>query len=167
MTDNIDRRKFIKTAVGTAVGAVVAANLPAQAGEQGSKTAPGTEKIFLGGTIITMDDGRREVEAVAIAGGRILAAGDEAEVMKTGTEATEIVDLGGKTLMPSFIDAHGHFMNAPQIVKWANVSAPRGSHHQDRRLRPGAAGAREEAGNQEGRVDHRLRLRPLEPRRGA
>jgi len=100
MTDNIDRRKFIKTAVGTAVGAVVAANLPAQAGEQGSKTAPGTEKIFLGGTIITMDDGRREVEAVAIAGGRILAAGDEAEVMKTGTEATEIVDLGGKTLMP-------------------------------------------------------------------
>ena len=26
--------------------------------------------------------------------------------------------------MPAFIDAHGHFMNAPQIVKWANVSGP-------------------------------------------
>jgi predicted amidohydrolase YtcJ len=25
---------------------------------------------------------------------------------------------------PSFIDAHGHFMNAPQVVKWANVSGP-------------------------------------------
>ena len=82
------------------------------------------EKIFRGGTIITMDDTRREVKAVAVAGGRILAAGDEAEVMKTKGDATEVVDLGGKTLMPSFIDAHGHFMNSPQIVKWANVSGP-------------------------------------------
>jgi predicted amidohydrolase YtcJ len=84
----------------------------------------GAEKIFRGGTIITMDDERREVRAVAVAGGRILGMGDEAEVMKTKTDATEVVDLGGKTLMPSFIDAHGHFMNAPQIVKWANVSGP-------------------------------------------
>ena len=37
-------------------------------------------------------------------------------------DATKIIDLEGATLMPSFIDAHGHFMNAPQIVKWANVS---------------------------------------------
>jgi predicted amidohydrolase YtcJ len=87
-------------------------------------TDKGAEKIFRGGTIITMDDKRREVQAVAIAGGRILAAGDEAEVMKTRTDTTEVIELHGKTLMPSFIDAHGHFMNAPQIVKWANVSGP-------------------------------------------
>jgi predicted amidohydrolase YtcJ len=80
------------------------------------------ETIFRGGTILTMDDDRRQVEAVAIAGGRILAAGDEAVVMKTKSDDTLVVDLGGKTLMPSFIDAHGHFMNSPQIVKWANVS---------------------------------------------
>lgn len=80
------------------------------------------EKIFRGGTILTMDDARRQVEAVAIAGGRILAAGSEAEVMQTRNDTTVIVDLDGNTLMPSFIDAHGHFMNAPQIVKWANVS---------------------------------------------
>lgn len=84
----------------------------------------GAETIYRGGTIITMDDTRRDVKAVAVAGGRILAAGDEAEVMKTKTDATKVVDLGGKTLMPSFIDSHGHFMNAPQIVKWANVSGP-------------------------------------------
>jgi predicted amidohydrolase YtcJ len=82
------------------------------------------DTIFRGGTIITMDDRRREVKAVAIAGGRILAAGDETEVMQARTGATTIVDLQGNTLMPSFIDAHGHFMNAPQIVKWANVSGP-------------------------------------------
>jgi predicted amidohydrolase YtcJ len=80
------------------------------------------EKIFRGGTILTMEDDRPQVEAIAIAGGRILAAGDETEVMKTRGNATVLVDLGNNTLMPSFIDAHGHFINAIEIVKWANVS---------------------------------------------
>jgi len=124
MTDKIDRREFIKTAVGAAAGTLVAAHLPAGAAGPQAEAPQGAERIFRGGTIVTMDDARREVQAVAIAGGKILAAGDEAEVMKTKTDATEIVDLGGKTLMPSFVDAHGHFMNAPQIVKWANVSGP-------------------------------------------
>ena len=72
--------------------------------------------IYYGGPIVTMVDNRREVEAVAVAGGRIIAAGKKKYVMRTKTAATELVDLGGKTLMPSFIDSHGHFMNAPQIV---------------------------------------------------
>jgi len=84
----------------------------------------GAEKIFRGGPILTMEDDRQQVEAVAIANGRIIAAGSEAEVMQTRTDATVIVDLNGHTLMPAFIDAHGHFMNAPQIVQWANVSGP-------------------------------------------
>lgn len=72
--------------------------------------------IFRGGTILTMVDARPRVEAVAIAAGRILAAGTENEVMAAAGEAAEVVDLQGRTLMPSFIDAHGHFANAPQIV---------------------------------------------------
>lgn len=80
------------------------------------------ELIFRGGPILTMDDARPRVQAVAIAGGRILAAGAEAEVMATAGEGTEVVELNGHTLMPSFIDAHGHFANALQIVTWANVS---------------------------------------------
>lgn len=80
------------------------------------------ERIFRGGTILTMDDERQRVQALAVAGGRILSLGDEADVMSTRGDDTEIVDLGDRTLMPSFVDAHGHFANAPQIVKWANVS---------------------------------------------
>jgi predicted amidohydrolase YtcJ len=78
--------------------------------------------IFRGGTILTMVDDRPMVEAVAIADGHILVAGAEAEVMACAGTGTEVMDLGGRTLMPSFIDAHGHFVNAPQIVKWVNVS---------------------------------------------
>ena len=124
MTDSIDRRQFIKTGVTAALGAAVATQLPGCAGGMTQSRGNGAERIYRGGTILTMDDKQRQVEAVAITGGRILAAGSLAEVMKTRTDSTEIVDLGNKTLMPSFIDSHGHFMNAPQIVKWANVSGP-------------------------------------------
>lgn len=122
MPDKINRQQFIKTSVGAAIATVVVGNLPTSAAE--TPAAQGAEKIFRGGPIITMDNARRQVEAVAIAGGRIIAAGTEADVMKTRTNATVIVDLKGNTLMPSFIDAHGHFMNSPQVVKWANVSGP-------------------------------------------
>ncbi|SEB07013.1 amidohydrolase [Rubrimonas cliftonensis] len=42
--------------------------------------------------------------------------------MALATDATEIVELDGATLLPGFIDSHGHFMNAPQLVRWVNVS---------------------------------------------
>ncbi len=78
--------------------------------------------IYFGGTILTMDDDRREVEAIAVADGKIIATGQRDYVMRSKAEHTRLIDLQGKTLMPSFIDSHGHFMNAPQVVKWANVS---------------------------------------------
>lgn len=124
MTDSTDRREFIKKSAGTALGAAVVANLPACASLESMMGGKRAEAIYKGGTIVTMDDKRRQVAAVAVAGGRIIAAGDEAEVMKTKGEVTKIVDLGRTTLMPSFIDSHGHFMNAPRIVTWANVSGP-------------------------------------------
>ena len=80
--------------------------------------------IYFGGPIITMDDDRPEVEAIAVTDGRIIAAGQKEYGMRSKEDHTVLEDLAGKTLMPAFIDAHGHFMNAPQIVNWANVSGP-------------------------------------------
>jgi len=79
------------------------------------------DTIYRNGTVLTMVDDRRQAEAVAVAGGKILAVGSDADVMAHNGANTVVVDLGGHTLMPSFIDAHGHFMNALQVVKWANV----------------------------------------------
>jgi predicted amidohydrolase YtcJ len=124
MPDKLSRKQFLQTSVGAAIATVVAGKLPLSATELTIAQAQGAEKIFRGGPILTMDDNQQQVEAVAIAGGRIIAAGTAADVMATATAATEIVELNGNTLMPSFIDAHGHFMNAPQIVQWANVSGP-------------------------------------------
>jgi predicted amidohydrolase YtcJ len=118
---DIDRRKLILAAGGTAlgVGEALAKGRKAKKAERAKRTA---EKIFHGGVILTMVDDKPKVDAVAIANRRIIAAGDEATVMPLADGKTQIIDLKGATLLPSFIDAHGHFMNAPQIVKWANVS---------------------------------------------
>ena len=41
-------------------------------------------------------------------GGRILAVGTKEEVLKSKGDATKIIDLAGKTMLPGFVDAHGH-----------------------------------------------------------
>ena len=87
-------------------------------------TTPATvkaETIYRGGTIVTMVDDRREAQALAVAGGRILAVGTEQDVLTTLGPDTDVVDLAGRTLLPSFIDSHGHFISAAQVLMWANV----------------------------------------------
>ncbi|AKB35290.1 imidazolonepropionase [Methanosarcina siciliae C2J] len=88
--------------------------------------SPGTvaEVIYQGGDIITMNCAAPTAEALAVKDGRILAVGSKEEVLKTRGSTTIIVDLGGKALLPGFLDAHSHFNNALQIVGWANVSPP-------------------------------------------
>lgn len=82
------------------------------------------DKIYLGGDIITMDEKNPVADAVAIKDGRILAVGSKADVLKTGGAFTEIVDLGGRSLLPGFLDGHSHFFQAAMIADYVNVSAP-------------------------------------------
>ena len=122
----ISRRTALKRLAALGMGAAAGSALIAACGRttnssSGGASASTADTIYRNGTVLTMVDDRRQVEAVAVAGGKILAVGSEADVMATKGADTVVVDLGGHTLMPSFIDAHGHFMNAIQVVKWANV----------------------------------------------
>jgi predicted amidohydrolase YtcJ len=47
-------------------------------------------------------------QAVAVADGRIAAMGSDAEVRALAGPSTAISDLGGRSLLPGFIDAHVH-----------------------------------------------------------
>src|SRR5437868_2615059 len=64
--------------------------------------------IYSGGPILTMDDARPRAEAVAVRGGRILAVGGRDEVLAKAGRSARQVDLGGRTLLPGFVDPHGH-----------------------------------------------------------
>jgi hypothetical protein len=69
------------------------------------------DTIFLGGEIITMNPPAplESLEAVAVKGDRIVSCGSKDEVMALAGKGTEIIDLKGKTMLPGFIDGHGHF----------------------------------------------------------
>jgi len=81
------------------------------------------DTIYHGGPIVTVDDANPSVEAVAVRDGRIIAAGPEAEVMALGHDDTEIVDLGGRTLVPGFVDGHLHFNALGAQAVGANLLA--------------------------------------------
>ncbi len=71
----------------------------------------GAGLLLLNGRIYTMDATLPRAEAVAIAGSRILALGkdDDLRGLARG-EGWQAVDLGGKAVLPGFIDSHLHFL---------------------------------------------------------
>lgn len=80
--------------------------------------------IWSGGTILTMNDKAMRAEAVAVAGGKIIAVGRRSDVMKLKGRATKLVDLEGRTLLPGFVDAHGHVVVGGLQALSANLLAP-------------------------------------------
>lgn len=85
------------------------------------------DRIWTGGTIITMEDDAMRAEAIAEDDGRIIAVGTREEVMKLKGRGTEVIDLKGRALLPGFVDAHGHvFMGGIQALAANMLAAPDG-----------------------------------------
>jgi predicted amidohydrolase YtcJ len=80
----------------------------------------GADRIFLNGHVLTMNDAQPEAEALAVKDGKILAVGTRADVEKLKGASTTVADLGGKTLLPGFIDAHGHLVD--YTTQWSTPS---------------------------------------------
>ena len=68
------------------------------------------DKIFHNGQIVTMDFGLNTVEALAVSGDRIVATGRNKNILALKKKGTRVIDLGGRTVLPGFIDAHSHFL---------------------------------------------------------
>jgi predicted amidohydrolase YtcJ len=82
------------------------------------------DRIWHGGPVLTMNDKAMRAEAVAESRGRIIAVGSKAAVMKLKGPATQVIDLKGGTLLPGFIDSHGHVMGGGLQALSANLLAP-------------------------------------------
>jgi predicted amidohydrolase YtcJ len=66
------------------------------------------ELVLLGGAVYTVDAARRWAEAVAIRDGRIIAVGADADVRPLIGPGTDVLELGGRMVLPGFQDAHVH-----------------------------------------------------------
>jgi predicted amidohydrolase YtcJ len=82
------------------------------------------DTIHTGGPILTIDDARPTVEAFAAKSGRILAAGDLAKVSAYDGEGTQRFGLAGRTMLPGFVDSHGHVVFGKLQALSANLLAP-------------------------------------------
>ncbi|MGB5411164.1 MAG: amidohydrolase family protein, partial [Woeseiaceae bacterium] len=93
------------------------------ADEPASPAQPVAQTIYLNGAVITMNDAQPTAEAVAAADGRIIAVGSASAVAKYRGEATDDVDLAGRTLSPGFIDGHAHLAQFGLQAVGANLLA--------------------------------------------
>lgn len=98
-------------------------------GLQKSKKA---DLVLMNGKIVTVDDAKPEVQALAVSGDRVIAIGSDEEIKPYITQKTEVIDLEGKLAIPGFIDGHGHFtglgrskmvLNFMEVKDWDEVVA--------------------------------------------
>lgn len=87
---------------------------------QASTNAPPT--VYFGGDILTMRGTEPEyVESLAVKEGKMVFAGSRAEAQKLLGADAKSIDLAGKTLLPGFIDTHGHFVYFGKNLVDANL----------------------------------------------
>jgi hypothetical protein len=70
--------------------------------------AEDADLILHHGRIVTVDPEFTIVEAMAVRGDRIAKVGSDADVLQLRGQRTEVVDLGGKMVLPGLIDSHVH-----------------------------------------------------------
>lgn len=66
--------------------------------------------VLISRAIYTMDPARPRVNALALSGGRIAAAGSEAEAASHAGPRARRVDLGGRMVLPGLVDSHIHLV---------------------------------------------------------
>lgn len=95
---------------------------------------PLVDLVLRGGRISTFaesGEGPAEVEAIAIAGGRVIAVGTDAELARHAELAARVIELGGRRVIPGLNDSHIHAVRAgvswTRTVHWEDVrSVPEG-----------------------------------------
>lgn len=80
------------------------------------------EKLYFNGDIVTMEAENDIAQAVLVVDGKIKAVGNYDDVAAQKSADCVSVDLQGKTLMPSFIDPHGHATMTPMFASLCDLS---------------------------------------------
>lgn len=89
--------------------------------------AHATDLIITNGKVATMAGEGRFAQAVAVKGGLITAVGSNAQVLKLKKPGTQVVDAGGRTVIPGLNDSHLHIiregLNYNAELRWDGVTS--------------------------------------------
>jgi len=120
-TPDLTRGQFLKLGAGTLGGAALAASSatdlfalrPSRSDGPWSGSSllrdGAADTIFVNGKVVTVDPMDTVTRALAVRDGLILQTGSDALVQGLAGPDTVVVDLGGRTVTPGFVDAHCHF----------------------------------------------------------
>ncbi len=82
---------------------------------------PVADTIIVRGKVYTGNIKQPWAQAVAIRGDKIMAVGDDAEILKLRDAGTEVIEAGGKLVLPGFVDCHIHFLEGSISLGQANL----------------------------------------------
>ncbi len=115
---SLSRRQFV---AGAGAGLLTALNSnPALAQSD-------AELILTDGNILTQDVLRPKASAIAMRGGLVQAVGDESTILKLRGKQTQVISLGGRTVIPGLNDSHMHPTRAGRFyaleLRWDGLSS--------------------------------------------
>ena len=110
--------------VGAAASSGLEAFAPAAAQPQPTTPVFEADTIVVNARVYTVDAARPRAEAFAVKDGRFAAVGSSADIRNLATARTRVVDAGGMTVTPGFIDTHCHVSGVGELYS-VNANVPR------------------------------------------
>ena len=95
--------------------------VPALAAAQPQQQQP-ADLIVTNARIYTVDDARPLADAMTVRGGKVQFVGSALNAMTLRGPSTRVVDLGGRTVIPGMVDAHGHVDNLGLALRTVDLT---------------------------------------------
>lgn len=95
--------------------------------------------IIHNGALVTFDEATPSAQALAIADGKIIALGSDAQVLALAGPKTQLIDAHAGTVLPGFIDSHVHLFGGSVELDCLNLYGVSGLEQMKARIRPYAA----------------------------
>ncbi|MFK3740709.1 amidohydrolase [Massilia sp. TN1-12] len=112
--------KLVQTTIAAMLAGLLAAGA-AQGQDQGK-----ADLILTNGKVATMVKEGEFVQAVAVKDGKVLATGTNAQILKLKQADTQVIDAGGRTVIPGLNDSHLHViregLNYNMELRWDGVT---------------------------------------------
>ena len=94
--------------------------------------------VVFNGNVITMDSNSPSATAIAVKNFKFLLVGSDNDVLELLQSAKRVIDLGGNTVVPGFVDAHTHITHAGLRKSHVNLSGAKSLEEAQQALRRAA-----------------------------
>src|SRR2546425_5580873 len=121
----VSRRNMLLAGGSTALIAMAGSSRLSWA--QSPQAPTSADLIVHNAKVTTPQSDRREAEAFAVRGERIVAVGGEADIMRLRTENTRVIDAGARRVIPGLNDSHFHLVRGGRDynleLRWDGVES--------------------------------------------